>query len=39
MAEPRPRERIPDAATRLFADEGIQATSVDRVIAEAGVAP
>ncbi|HET7519212.1 MAG TPA: helix-turn-helix domain-containing protein [Actinomycetes bacterium] len=39
MAEPRPRERILDAATRLFADEGIQATSVDRVIAEAGVAP
>jgi AcrR family transcriptional regulator len=39
MAGPRPRERILDAATRLFADEGIQATSVDRVIAEAGVAP
>ena len=39
MAEARPRERILDAATRLFADEGIQATSVDRVIAEAGVAP
>jgi AcrR family transcriptional regulator len=39
MAGPRPRERILDAATRLFADEGIQATSVDRVITEAGVAP
>jgi len=39
MAGPRPRERILDAAARLFADEGIQATSVDRVIAEAGVAP
>jgi AcrR family transcriptional regulator len=39
MTGPRPRERILDAATRLFADEGIQATSVDRVIAEAGVAP
>jgi AcrR family transcriptional regulator len=39
MAGARPRERILDAATRLFADEGIQATSVDRVIAEAGVAP
>ncbi len=39
MGEPRPRERILVAATRLFADEGIHATSVDRVIAEAGVAP
>ena len=39
MGGPRPRERILVAATRLFADEGIQATSVDRVIAEAGVAP
>lgn len=39
MVGPRPRERILDAATRLFADEGINATSVDRVIAEAGVAP
>jgi AcrR family transcriptional regulator len=39
MAGPRPRERILEAATRLFADEGIHATSVDRVIAEAGVAP
>jgi AcrR family transcriptional regulator len=35
----RPRERILDAATRLFADEGINAISVDRVIAEADVAP
>ena len=39
MAGPRPRERILDAATRLFADDGVHATSVDRVIAEAGVAP
>ena len=39
MATTRPRERILDAATRLFADEGIHATSVDRVIAEADVAP
>ena len=39
MATTRPRERILTAATRLFADEGIHATSVDRVIAEAGVAP
>ena len=34
MATTRPRERILDAATAL-ADEGINATSVDRVIAEA----
>jgi AcrR family transcriptional regulator len=39
MGGPRPRERILVAATRLFADEGINATSVDRVITEAGVAP
>jgi AcrR family transcriptional regulator len=39
MATSRPRERILTAATRLFADEGINATSVDRVIAEADVAP
>ena len=39
MATTRPRERILAAATRLFADEGINATSVDRVIAEADVAP
>ena len=39
MGGPRPRERILVAAARLFADEGINATSVDRVIAEAGVAP
>jgi AcrR family transcriptional regulator len=35
----RPRERILAAATRLFAEEGIHATSVDRVIDEADVAP
>ena len=39
MATTRPHDRILDAATRLFADEGVHATSVDRVIAEAGVAP
>jgi AcrR family transcriptional regulator len=39
MATTRARERILDAATRLFADEGINATSVDRVVAEADVAP
>jgi AcrR family transcriptional regulator len=39
LATTRPRERILAAATRLFADEGIHATSVDRVIAEADVAP
>jgi AcrR family transcriptional regulator len=39
MGGPRPRERILVAATRLFADEGIRATGIDRVIAEAGVAP
>jgi AcrR family transcriptional regulator len=39
MATTRTHERILDAATRLFADEGIHATGVDRVIAEAGVAP
>jgi AcrR family transcriptional regulator len=39
MGTTRPHERILTAATRLFADEGIHATSVDRVIAEAGVAP
>ena len=39
MAASRPRERILDAATRLFSDEGIRATAVDRIIAEADVAP
>jgi AcrR family transcriptional regulator len=39
MATSRARERILDAATRLFREEGIHATSVDRVIAEADVAP
>jgi AcrR family transcriptional regulator len=33
-----PRERILDAALRLFYRDGIAATGVDRVIAEAGVA-
>jgi AcrR family transcriptional regulator len=39
MATTRPRDRILDAATRLFADEGITATGIDRVVAEAEVAP
>ena len=39
MGTSRARERILDAATRLFREEGIHATSVDRVIAEADVAP
>ena len=39
MATSRPRERILVAATRLFSEEGVHATSVDRVIAEADVAP
>jgi AcrR family transcriptional regulator len=39
MADPKPRERILTAATRLFYEEGILATGVDRVVAEAEVAP
>jgi AcrR family transcriptional regulator len=39
MATTRPRERILDAATRLFGEEGCHATSVDRVIGQADVAP
>jgi len=39
MATSRARGRILDAATRLFREEGIHTTSVDRVIAEADVAP
>jgi AcrR family transcriptional regulator len=39
MATSRARERILAAATRRFAEEGIHATSVDRVIADAEVAP
>jgi AcrR family transcriptional regulator len=39
MATTRPRERILDAATGLFAEEGVNATSVDRVVDEADVAP
>jgi AcrR family transcriptional regulator len=35
----RTRERILDAATALFYEEGILATSMDRVVAEAEVAP
>lgn len=37
--ETRPaRERLIDAAIRLFGDEGIRATGIDRLLAEAGVA-
>ncbi len=32
------RERLVDAAVRLFSDEGIRATGIDRLLAEAGVA-
>jgi AcrR family transcriptional regulator len=39
MGTSRARERILDAAARLFREEGIHATSVDRVIADADVAP
>jgi AcrR family transcriptional regulator len=39
MATPRPRDRILAAATRRFYEEGIHATGVDRVVADAGVAP
>jgi AcrR family transcriptional regulator len=39
MADPKPRERILTAATRLFYEEGILATGIDRVVAEAEVAP
>lgn len=41
-AEPQPdtsaRQRLLDAASRLFYAEGIQATGVDRVVASAGIA-
>jgi AcrR family transcriptional regulator len=39
MADPKPRERILTAATRLFYEEGILATGIDRVVDEAEVAP
>jgi AcrR family transcriptional regulator len=39
MADPKPRERILTAATRLFYEEGVLATGIDRVVAEADVAP
>lgn len=33
-----PRERLIEAAVRLFGEEGIRATGIDRLLAEAGVA-
>jgi AcrR family transcriptional regulator len=39
MGNSRPRERILAAATRLFYEEGVQATGIDRIVAEADVAP
>lgn len=38
VGEAPPRARILEAAARLFYEEGIHATGVDRVVAEAGVA-
>jgi AcrR family transcriptional regulator len=34
-----PRERILEAATRLFSREGIQAVGINRIVTEANVAP
>jgi AcrR family transcriptional regulator len=39
MVSPRPRDRILDAATRFFYQEGIEVVGVNQVIAEADVAP
>jgi AcrR family transcriptional regulator len=39
MASLKPHDRILEAATRLFYQEGIQVTGVNRIIAEADVAP
>jgi AcrR family transcriptional regulator len=39
MGNSRPRERILAAATRLFYEEGVQATGIDRIVTEADVAP
>src|SRR4051812_34118147 len=36
--KPKPRERLLEAADRLFYSEGIESVGIDRVIAEAGVA-
>jgi AcrR family transcriptional regulator len=39
MTTPKPHDRILDTATRLFYQEGIQVVGVNRIIAEAEVAP
>ncbi|MDF3837438.1 helix-turn-helix domain containing protein [Cupriavidus basilensis] len=38
MATPSARERILDTAARLFYQDGLRATGIDRIIAESGVA-
>ena len=37
-AQPTPRARLMDAATRLFCKHGINATGIDAIVAEAGTA-
>lgn len=38
MATPSARERILDTAARLFYQDGLRATGIDKIIAESGVA-